>query len=155
MANVAKPKSRRRASPKPPAAPSSVFLFRRGTVELLPNERRKFAVLTARLRRNPDTVLVIRGHTLGRGEDAANRRLGRQRAEAIAAGLVDRGIPARRIVTQSAGRKRDYLSLAPAQRQYRRRADVTLSSRVPVPMPAPEIWMEVTLGEIARQRRLA
>lgn len=125
---------------------SSVFLFDRGSAILRTSEMRKIPLLAARLRRNPDAILVIRGFTLGRGGNDYNRSLGQRRAQAVAGELLRRGVVARRIVALSAGRNRYYEALMPAERQNRRRAEVSLLSNDVTTMPYPPLLMEVQLG---------
>ena len=55
------------------------------------------------LRGEPNLRAEIAGHTDSSGEDAYNLRLSEQRAEAVKAYLVSRGVPAAAIATEGRG----------------------------------------------------
>jgi hypothetical protein len=99
------------------------------------------------MQRNPDATGVIKGNTLGRGESACNRELGQQRADAVACELPRLGLPRRRIMSLSIGRKRDYQALTSAQRQHRGRAGLTLCWGTVTELRYPSLLMELQLGQ--------
>ncbi|MGB1257150.1 MAG: OmpA family protein, partial [Thiolinea sp.] len=55
------------------------------------------------LKDNPDVKIKLTGHTDSVGRGAANRRLGRKRAEQVRDMLVKRGAPKKQIEVDSAG----------------------------------------------------
>lgn len=110
--------NRRGRKPQTP----DTLLFERGSAEVRPSERMNLRSLISRLRRNPDATVVIRGHTVGRGDNACNRTLGQERADAVACDLLRLGVAPRRIMALGVGRKREYQALSPGERQQRRRA---------------------------------
>lgn len=134
-----------------PAAPGTI-LFERGSAEVRPAERAKLRALASRLRRNPDATVVIRGHTVGRGDNARNRTLGQQRADAVACELLRLGVAPRRIMAVSVGRKREYRLLSAAERQRRRRAALTVYWGTVTELRYPALLMELQLAQqIARE----
>ncbi|MCB1623106.1 MAG: OmpA family protein [Pseudomonadales bacterium] len=134
---------------------SMVFLFAEGSATLAPSEESKVGPLVTRLRRNPDAILVIRGHTLGRGADAGNRALGLKRARAVARAIVGRGIAARRVIAVTLGRRREFEQLLPDERRQRRRADVSVYSGNVVELRGPDLVMEARVSQRPRARRVA
>jgi len=52
---------------------------------------------------NPETIVIVTGHTGPQGDAEANLQLSRDRAEAVRTALVAAGIPADRIVTNGVG----------------------------------------------------
>lgn len=60
------------------------------------------------LRANPDSLVLIEGHTDERGTSEYNLSLGERRAAAAMSYLLTRGIPARRMVAISYGEERPF-----------------------------------------------
>jgi outer membrane protein OmpA-like peptidoglycan-associated protein len=106
-------------------------------------------MLVARLRRNPDATVVIKGHTVGRGDPGYNRTLGQRRADAVAAELLKMRIAPRRILALGAGRAREYKSLTAWARQERRRAALTLVWGNVVEFRYPALLMDLQLAQRA------
>jgi peptidoglycan-associated lipoprotein len=60
------------------------------------------------LRANPDSLVLIEGHTDERGTSEYNLSLGERRAAAAMSYLLTRGVPARRMVAISYGEERPF-----------------------------------------------
>lgn len=77
------------------------------------------------LYQNPTVNVLITGRTDNTGNIEHNQRLSVQRINAVLSYLVDKGIPAQRIVTQATGEQRPAASNAcPEDRSRNRRADI-------------------------------
>lgn len=126
-----------------------MILFDRGSADVRPSERFKLRMLVARLRRNPDATVVIRGYTVGRGDPGYNRALGQKRADAVAAELLKMRIAPRRILALGVGRAREYRTLSTLARQERRRAAVTLYWANVVELRYPALLMDLQLAQRA------
>lgn len=124
-----------------------VILFDRGSAEVRPTEKTKLRALVARLRRNPDATMVIRGHTVGRGDTVYNRTLGQERADSVACEFLRMGVMPRRIMALSAGRKRAYKALSGGERQHRRRAALSVYWGQLTELRYPALLMELQLGQ--------
>ncbi|MEO8143943.1 MAG: OmpA family protein [Betaproteobacteria bacterium] len=77
----------------------------------------------AYLRWNPAAVLLLTGHTAGRGNTGYNRAMGLRRAKAVRAALVSLGAPRHRISVETLGRVRDAKGVAALAIARRRRAE--------------------------------
>jgi len=74
------------------------------------------------------TRVVVHGHTDNRGAIDANLALSNQRAEAVRAALVARGVPAERLATQAHGDRQPVASNATDEGRFRnRRIEYTLA----------------------------
>ncbi len=62
------------------------------------------------LKQNPDTRILVEGHTDTHGTSEYNLALGERMAQAVKAGLVKRGIAAGRIATMSIGEEQPAVS---------------------------------------------
>lgn len=80
-------------------ATNSATLRGRGTTAILDE-------LAAVLKRYPDVVIRIEGHTDSRGSSAANKRLSQERATSLEASLIKRGIAPERLSTVGHGESR-------------------------------------------------
>jgi outer membrane protein OmpA-like peptidoglycan-associated protein len=69
----------------------------------------------------PTTRIVVHGHTDNRGAVEANLALSNQRADAVRAALVARGVPAERLATQAHGDARPVASNATDEGRFRNR----------------------------------
>jgi OOP family OmpA-OmpF porin len=69
----------------------------------------------------PETRIVIHGHTDNRGAIDANLALSNQRAEAVRAALVARGVPTERLTAQAHGDSRPVASNATEEGRFRNR----------------------------------
>lgn len=81
----------------------SGLLFPFNSTDLLPAGRDNLANLAESLRENPETEVLIVGHTDAVGSDAYNQRLSEQRASAAADILSSYGVPRDRIRTAGRG----------------------------------------------------
>ncbi len=83
--------------------------------------------LAASLIRNPDSDVLIVGHTDSRGEDAYNMNLSQRRANSASAYLQSRGVPASRIRTSGRGETEPVASNdSEAGMQANRRVEVAI-----------------------------
>jgi outer membrane protein OmpA-like peptidoglycan-associated protein len=137
------------------APAAGTILFERGSAEVRPAERSKLRSLADRLRRNPDATVVVRGNTVGRRDNAYNRILGQERADAVACELLRLGVRPRRIMAFGVGRKREYQALSRAGRQRRRRATLTVHWGSAPELRHPALRMDVQVGQHIATRALA
>ncbi|CAA6801505.1 MAG: OmpA family protein [uncultured Thiotrichaceae bacterium] len=79
------------------------FPFRSSEPELADSVAEYFDLIIKQLKDNPDVEIKVTGHTDSVGRGAANRRLGRQRAEQVRDMLVERGAPKSQITVDSKG----------------------------------------------------
>ncbi len=79
------------------------------------------------LNRYPRSTIRITGHTDNRGSAAYNQRLSEQRAQAVKWYLTDRGVDARRIITEGRGESQPRATNATeAGRQLNRRVEMLI-----------------------------
>lgn len=62
------------------------------------------------LKQNPDTRILVEGHTDANGTREYNLALGERMAQAVKAGLVERGVAAGRVATMSIGEEQPAVS---------------------------------------------
>lgn len=79
------------------------ILFAFDSAALRPDLRADLQVVAANLRRNPDSIIRVVGHTDSTGPLAHNQRLSERRADAVAAVLIENGVSSQRIITQGMG----------------------------------------------------
>ena len=92
-----------------PAHPQIFTLyFDEGRNELADDSKRVFESVFPDIARHPVPDIVVIGHTDSVGTDAYNDKLSLQRADAVRAALIERGIPAEDVVAEGRG-KRDPL----------------------------------------------
>lgn len=77
--------------------------FEPGSAQLTVAAQRQLDTVAAQLAARPPQLLAIVGHTDDAGTPESNLALSLQRAEAVRAHLVDRGIPALRLQVKGAG----------------------------------------------------
>lgn len=83
---------------------SGSVLFTSGKYELLPAAQLKLNdVAKALIEQDPDSKMVVEGHTDSQGTAASNQELSQHRAQAVRDYLVSRGIAADRITAQGFG----------------------------------------------------
>lgn len=95
--------------PPPPPAPTKhvetmqapLFDFNKWTLRPLGHQKCDHA---ASVLKGDTGKIVVTGHTDSKGSDAYNLKLGERRAETVKQCLVDRGIPASRIIVRSKGK---------------------------------------------------
>jgi outer membrane protein OmpA-like peptidoglycan-associated protein len=87
------------AAPPQPAAPvpRAVYFIQTGAAEPDAAARAELDALAQRLRADRDLEISVYGHADARGSQRANRRLSKQRAQAVARVLQREGVAARRI----------------------------------------------------------
>jgi len=103
------------------------ILFAVDSATLRPDLRADLQVIAANLRRNPESVIRVVGHTDSTGARAYNQRLSERRAESVAAELIQNGVPGRRIVTQGMGPDQPVASNATvAGRTQNRRVEIII-----------------------------
>lgn len=77
--------------------------FRIGVTRLAPGSSPDLDELATLLKENPDLVVEIGGHTDNEGPARLNRKISLERAEAVKAYLVSRGVPASRMAAKGYG----------------------------------------------------
>lgn len=79
------------------------IIFDRSTAVLREKGRIELDRLIEEMKRNPDVVVVVEGHTCDIGSAQDNLALGQRRADAVKRYLVEQGIDAQRITAVSVG----------------------------------------------------
>lgn len=121
--------------------------FRGGGARLLARSNRSLDRLTTILRGYPSVRIKLTGHTNDRGKPEKNLALSQQRAEAVKAYLVGKGIDAGRIDTAGAGAERPVASNA-SRRGRAKNQRVELELVAPTPeAPTPETPTPEASGE--------
>ena len=103
-------------------------LFDTGQATLKPGASLAINRLATYLSSNPQTKVLIEGHTDSRGSEAYNEALSERRAHAVATELETRGVPADQV--QTAGRGKAYpvaSNETPEGRQQNRRVEIVFS----------------------------
>ena len=103
-------------------------LFDTGQAELKPGAFSTIDRLVTFMRENPERTLGVEGYTDSVGSDAYNLSLSQQRADAVRAALLARGIDGSRITTSGMGKASPVASndTAPG-RQRNRRVEIVIS----------------------------
>ncbi len=104
-------------------------LFDTGRATLKPGADLTLERLAEFLKSNAQTRILIEGHTDGRGSDEYNDELSRQRADAVAAALIRRGVPADSV--RAIGRGKAFpvaTNDTAAGRQQNRRVEIVFSN---------------------------
>lgn len=103
-------------------------LFDTGKATLKPGADLTLNRLGDFLQQNPDTRIIVEGHTDSRGSDEYNQQLSRERSQSVANALASRGVTADRV--QVVGRGEGYPVASnddAAGRQQNRRVEVIFS----------------------------
>ena len=105
----------------------SGLLYPFNSTDLLPAGRENLRNLAESLRENPETEVLIVGHTDAVGSDAYNQNLSEQRASTAAGILSSNGIPRERIRTAGRGKSEPIASNDDeAGRQANRRVEIAI-----------------------------
>ena len=103
-------------------------LFDTGTATLKPGAATTIDRLAQFMRDYPERAVRIEGHTDSAGSDETNQSLSEQRAQAVRAELVARGLEAQRIATLGFGEARPIAGNdSPGGRQQNRRVEIVVS----------------------------
>lgn len=107
---------------------SGSVLFASGKAELLPAAQAKLnEVATALTNQDPDSKIVIEGHTDSRGSVDLNQGLSQRRAEAVRNYLVSRGIASERVTALGLGSAQSIADNASAEgRANNRRVEIVV-----------------------------
>jgi outer membrane protein OmpA-like peptidoglycan-associated protein len=122
--------------------------FATGSARLTGTHRTRLAALARTLRdlirQYPHAVVTVTGHADSVGEDDPNQVLGGERAEAVRTALVEAGVPAANLVTESEGESNPRVPDAGAERRNRRveidfrpESGVRLAPELEMPSGAP------------------
>ena len=105
----------------------SGLLFPFNSTDLLPAGHDNLRNLATSLQENPETEVLIVGHTDGVGSDVYNQNLSEQRASSAAAILASNGVPRDRIRTSGRGEMEPIAdNESEAGRQQNRRVEVAI-----------------------------
>jgi len=103
--------------------------FDTGKATLKPSSYAELNDLVEYLKMKPSVKIEVAGHTDDVGDDAANMKLSQDRAQAVKAYLLKKGIAADRIVAKGYGETRPVATNdTPEGRQKNRRTEVTILS---------------------------
>ena len=107
---------------------SGSVLFASGKADLLPAAQAKLnEVATALTNQDPDSKIVIEGHTDSKGSADLNQKLSQQRAEAVRNYLVTRGIASERVTAMGLGSAQSIADNASAEgRANNRRVEIVV-----------------------------
>jgi outer membrane protein OmpA-like peptidoglycan-associated protein len=110
---------------------SGAVLFTSGKSDLLPAAQVKLNdVAKALIEQDPDSKMVVEGHTDSQGQAAANQELSQKRAQAVRDYLVSRGIAADRITAQGFGPTRPIgENNSPEGRANNRRVEIVVQPK--------------------------
>jgi OOP family OmpA-OmpF porin len=108
--------------------------FPEGSAQVLPEQARRLDGIVDVLSALSDLTVVVVGHTDQRGSDESNLLLSQQRAEAVVAYIVSRGIDAGRLSAQAVG-EAELLSAIDdaASRRLNRRVEFVFSGLFGLP----------------------
>jgi outer membrane protein OmpA-like peptidoglycan-associated protein len=105
-------------------------LFDTGRATLKPGSVAVLDRLAVYMQSNPQTRLIIEGHTDSTGSVATNEELSQRRADAVATALIERGVAAENLRAVGKGESLPVASNATAAgRQQNRRVEVIFSDR--------------------------
>jgi outer membrane protein OmpA-like peptidoglycan-associated protein len=106
---------------------SSGVLFPFDSADILPTGRANLGKLADNLRANPESDLLLVGHTDSVGDAGYNQRLSVQRAQSARAYLINQGVAANRIRVEGRGQSEPIASNATQEgRQLNRRVEVAI-----------------------------
>jgi outer membrane protein OmpA-like peptidoglycan-associated protein len=105
-------------------------LFDTGKATLKPGADSVMERVAAFMEKNPDTKVIIEGHTDSRGSDEYNQELSKRRAMAVQDALASRGIDRSRV--EAVGKGKGFpvaTNDTPAGRQQNRRVEIVFSDK--------------------------
>lgn len=103
-------------------------LFDTGAATLKPGAQQALDRIAAFMQKNPDTKVMIEGHTDSRGSDEYNQQLSQHRADAVSTALATRGINPTRVAAVGRGEGFPVASNDDAAgRQQNRRVEIVFS----------------------------
>lgn len=110
---------------------SGGVLFASGKAELLPAAQLKLnSVAEALTQQDPDSKMVVEGHTDSQGGQAFNQDLSQRRAQTVRDYLVGRGIAADRVTSQGFGFSRSVAdNKSPEGRANNRRVEIVVAPK--------------------------
>lgn len=113
----------------------SDILFDTGKADLKPEAKKNLTEMAQIMKKYPENVLMINGHTDSTGSAAINEELSKKRAEAVRSHLVSNGIPSETVSTQGLGPSQPVAdNKTDAGRRQNRRVEIEISvdeSKVP------------------------
>jgi outer membrane protein OmpA-like peptidoglycan-associated protein len=112
---------------------SGGVLFASGKSELLPAAQLKLnSVADALMQQDPDSKMVVEGHTDSQGGEAYNQDLSQRRAQTVRDYLVSRGVAADRATAQGFGPSRSIADNKSAEgRANNRRVEIVIEPKSP------------------------
>jgi len=111
---------------------SGNVLFASGKSALLPGAQNGLEQVAEALKTNPDSKILIEGHTDSRGTEASNMALSKSRAESVQAFLVSRAVPSERMTAVGLGPSRPVADNASAEgRANNRRVEIVVQPGEP------------------------
>jgi len=110
---------------------SGGVLFASGKSELLPAAQLKLnSVADALMQQDPDSKMVVEGHTDSQGGEAYNQDLSQRRAQAVRDYLVSRGVASDRVTSQGFGPSRSIADNKSAEgRANNRRVEIIVEPK--------------------------
>lgn len=110
---------------------SGAVLFASGKAELLPAAQLKLnSVAEALMQKDPDSKMVVEGHTDSQGGDAYNQELSQRRAQTVRDYLVTRGVASDRVTSQGFGSSRPIANNDSAEgRANNRRVEIVVEPK--------------------------
>jgi outer membrane protein OmpA-like peptidoglycan-associated protein len=105
-------------------------LFDTSKATLKPGADSQMARIATLMEKNPDTKVIIEGHTDSRGSDEYNQELSKRRAEAVQDALASRGIERNRV--EAVGKGKGFpvaTNDTDAGRQQNRRVEIVFSDK--------------------------
>lgn len=111
---------------------SGSVLFASGKADLLPSARLKLnEVAKSLIEQDPDSTMVVEGHTDSQGSEAFNQDLSQRRAQAVRDYLVSRGIAGDRVTAEGFGASRAIADNATAEgRANNRRVEIIVKPKM-------------------------
>lgn len=105
--------------------------FETGSATLRPGASARLDPVVSALQKQPNEQVTVRGFTDNLGSEETNQRLSQQRAEAVRAYLISRGIPADKVIAQGLGESLPIASNNTAAGRARNRRVEIQVSQVP------------------------